>query len=115
MLDKSLISGSNVAATVSDYITVLHQNQHNLTDSVKYSGLNSGSNNITHTDHLSVIRVWRSSDNGKNHSSKLIILPSRHTNAYEATRLCMEEFSIPVEDQHSYRLYHVCLMFIFLS
>ncbi|CAH8576550.1 unnamed protein product [Schistosoma intercalatum] len=107
MLDKSLISGSNVAATVSDYITVLHQNQHNLTDSVKYSGLNSGSNNITHTDHLSVIRVWRSSDNGKDHSSKLIILPSRHTNAYEATRLCMEEFSIPVEDQHSYRLYHV--------
>ncbi|CAI2731318.1 unnamed protein product [Schistosoma spindalis] len=107
MLDKSLISGSNVAATVSDYIAVLHQRPHDSTNSVKYSGLNSGSNNISHTDHLSVIRVWRSSDNGKDHSSKLIILPSRQTNAYEATRLCMEEFSIPVEDQHSYCLYHV--------
>ncbi|XP_018652625.1 putative pdz domain containing guanine nucleotide exchange factor, pdz-gef [Schistosoma mansoni] len=109
MLDKSLISGSNVAATISDYTAVLHQHQDNLTDTFDYSGLNSGNNNnnITHTDHLSVIRVWRSSDNGKDHSSKLIILPSRQTNAYEATRLCMEEFSIPLKDQHSYCLYHV--------
>ncbi|CAH8531984.1 unnamed protein product [Schistosoma turkestanicum] len=105
-------SGAAAAATTtttSEYSAIRQRTQHHF----DYSSLNSSSNNITshhhhhHLDQLSVIRVWRSSDSGKDHSSKLILLPSKQTSAHEATRLCMEEFNIPEEDQHFYCLYHV--------
>ncbi|TNN15254.1 Rap guanine nucleotide exchange factor 2 isoform 2, partial [Schistosoma japonicum] len=91
---------------VNEHSTVLTQHHnHYLTNGPDCLSLNSGNN--TQNDNLSVIRVWRSSDNGKDHCSKLILLPRRQTNAFEATRLCMEEFGISDEDQNSYCLYHV--------
>ncbi|CAH8642835.1 unnamed protein product [Dicrocoelium dendriticum] len=56
---------------------------------------------------LSVIRVWRSSENGRDHSSKLVLLPRRQTNALEATRLAAEEFCVPEDEFDMYCLYHV--------
>ncbi|CAL8075307.1 unnamed protein product [Calicophoron daubneyi] len=55
----------------------------------------------------SAIRVWRSSDSGRDQSSKLVLLPSRQTNALEATRLALEEFGLNDDEVGSYCLCHV--------
>ncbi|CAH8574133.1 unnamed protein product [Heterobilharzia americana] len=97
------ITSSKYHPAFNEYFVHHH---HHLINGFDYLSTNGGGNNAN-GDNLSVIRVWRSSDNGKDHSSKLIILPRRQTNACEATRLCIEEFGIPEEDQNSYCLYHV--------
>lgn len=55
----------------------------------------------------SVIRVWRSSDGGKEQCSKLVLLPSHLTTAAEAVRLAADEFGLPDEESEMYSLYHV--------
>ncbi|TGZ60497.1 hypothetical protein CRM22_008499 [Opisthorchis felineus] len=56
---------------------------------------------------FSVIRVWRSNETGRDQTSKLVLLPHRHTNALLATRLAAEEFGVLEEDMDCYSLYHV--------
>nr|CAH8860075.1 unnamed protein product [Trichobilharzia regenti] len=129
---NALVTSSSSKHQGFNESTSLHNHQHfpNDFDHVNIISTNNNNNNNSHPavtippiapvnvtggggggggggDHLSVIRVWRANDSGKDQSSKLIILPHRQTTAYEATRLCIEEFGIPEEEQQFYCLYHV--------
>ncbi|VDQ16495.1 unnamed protein product, partial [Trichobilharzia regenti] len=108
---NALVTSSSSKHQGFNESTSLHNHQHfpNDFDHVNIISTNNNNNNshpAVTIPPIAPVNVTGGGGGG-DQSSKLIILPHRQTTAYEATRLCIEEFGIPEEEQQFYCLYHV--------